>query len=426
MDMRAAQWWPAQWWPPQWWPAGRAWLATIGLGLGCALSACATGTGTGAGTGAGAGAGAGATAATTGPAAAQGASPAPIAAAAGRPAAALRFCPKQPAAALRADLSHAVPRSLQEELVPLGVSGDGQIAYVSAWTPGFAGVAELDIATGKLREIQRFADPVTDQADGTSGGQWLVWEETYSLQTLDDFTVYSFDAAAGRLRALGHSLAGPGAVAWPSPWHGPAVSGRYAAWAQGYGPGGLVEIRLANLATGQVRVIRQGHVQPPFFDGSLVVWPESDSPGSQTALHAYSLVTGRAAALPPVLRAVHGTEFVATDGTRTAYFSADLTELYYSPLQQQRASMVLRLPPGVDFADLSIGRGALAWTTSRATYLASTQTGAYSQVTPDYGYATGSGQVMLVSDAPSRKAAHPVLALHVVSAAALAGPGCGG
>src|SRR3989442_1661631 len=81
----------------------------------------------------------------------------------------------------------------------------------------------------------------------------------------------------------------PGGVPWPSPWHPPAVSGNYAAWAQGYGAGGEVEIRLANLATGQVKVIRTGHTQPPFFDRNLLVWPESDRPGEQTTLHAVSV-----------------------------------------------------------------------------------------------------------------------------------------
>jgi hypothetical protein len=346
-------------------------------------------------------------------------------AAGGRAADLLAFCARRPVAALRAALSRTVHQSLRAEVLPLGISADGRAAYVSTWGTGFAGVAEISLASGRLRPILPFAHPAADQADGSSDGSWLVWEETYSLQSLDDFTVYSFDSGTGMVRRLGHSLAGPGGAVWPSPWHAPAVSGHYAAWAQGYGPGGLVEIRLANLETGQVTVIRKGHTQPPFFDGSLVVWPESDSPGSQTTLHAFSLVTGEPAGLPAVLRAVHGTEFVATDGTRTAYFSPDLTRLYYSPAQDQRARMVLALPVGVDFADLAIEPGSLAWTTTTATYLASTRTGAYSRVTPQYGYATGSGSEVLISDAPGQKTTRPILPLHVVNPAAIAWPACG-
>src|SRR6266571_5512573 len=261
-------------------------------------------------------------------------------------------------------------------------------------------------------------------AAGPAAGRWLVWEETHSLQSLDGFTVYAWDSATGRLRRLGHSLRGRGGMPWPSPWHAPAVSGNYAAWAQGYGPGGEVEVLLANLATGQISVVRRGHTQPPFFDGNLLVWPESDQPGTQTTLHALSLSTGRPAALPAVLRAVHGTAFVVTDGTRTAYLNPGLTALYFSPAQDQPAQVVLRLKAGVDFADLEIAPGALAWATTRATYLGSTRTGGYARVTREYGDATGAAAGMLISDAPAGKSAHPILPLHVIRPVGLAWRSC--
>jgi hypothetical protein len=325
---------------------------------------------------------------------------------------------------VRAALDRVVPGTSQAEIEPLGVTGDGRAAYVSAWTPGFSGVAELNLATGALRPIRPFADPVTDQADGTASGHWLVWAQTYSLSSLDRFTMYAWNAVTGRLLRLGQSIAGPHGVSWPSPWHAPAVSGHYAAWAQGYGPGGLVEIRLANLVTGQVTTIRRGHVQPPLFDGGLVVWPESDAPGTQTTLRAYRLAAGRLTALPAALAAVHGTEFVVTDGTRTAYLDPSLTRLYYSARPGQPARLALALPAGTDFDSLALAPGTLAWTTSRATYLASTRTGAFTAVTPEYGYATGSGSVVLVSDAPAAKAVRPPLPLHVIRPAAVTWPAC--
>jgi hypothetical protein len=334
------------------------------------------------------------------------------------------MCAAQPTPSLRAALDRTVARSLSGEVIPLGLSADGQTAYVSTWTPGFSGVAALDLNSGGIRKIQPYANPAADQADGASGGRWLVWEETVSLENLDTFTVYAWDSATGRLLTIGHSLTGHGRVTWPSPWHPPAVSGHYAAWAQGYGPDGEVEIRLADLDTGQVRVIRQGHTQPPFFDGNLVVWPESDRPGAQTTLHAFNLATGGPAALPPVLRRVHGTEFVVTDGTRTAYFSPDLTTLYYSPAPGQAGRAVLRLPANEYFSDLAIGPGTLAWTTTAATYLASTGIGSYVQVTPQYGDATGSGSGVMISDAATGKVAHPILPMHVISPAGVAWPAC--
>jgi hypothetical protein len=335
------------------------------------------------------------------------------------------FCVGRPAARLAAALSRVVPASLHGEVVPLGVTSDGATAYVSAWTRSYAGVAALSLVTGRLRPIARYPDPARDQADGAWGGRWLVWAQTSSLTSLDTFTVRAWDSATGRIVRLGHSHAGPGGTPWPSPWHPPAVSGHFAAWAQGSGPDGLVQIRVADLRTGAVRVIAAGHVQAPFFDGNLVVWPASTRPGTLTSLHAYGVASGRPATLPAVLRRVRGTDFVVTDGTRTAYLDPSLTRLYYSPAPGQGASVVLRLRAGDEFSSLGMALGALAWTTTRATYLASTTTGGYLQVTRAYGFAvTGAGPAVLVSDAPVTRSAHPALALHVVDAVGIAGPRC--
>jgi hypothetical protein len=334
------------------------------------------------------------------------------------------FCPSRPAPVLVRALSIAVPGSRSAEIIPLGAAAGGRQAYVAAWTQKFSGVAALDLATGRLRPIRAFGDPASDQADGAVAGHWLVWAQTYSLTSLDRFTIYAWNAATGRVSELGQSLSGPGGTPWPSPWHAPAVTAGYAAWAQGYGPGGLVEIRLANLTTGAVTTIRRGHVQPPFFDGDLVVWPESDAPGRLTSLHAYSLSTRAAARLPAVLAPVQGTDFVLTDGTRTAYLSPDFTWLYYSPAQDQPARPMLRLPAGVSFTDLALAPGAVAWSTTNATYVASTTTGAFAQVTPAYGYATGSDSIMLITDAPKGQSAHPPLPTYVIRPAALAWPRC--
>ena len=183
-------------------------------------------------------------------------------------------------------------------------------------------------------------------------------------------------------------------------------------------------LMLANLATGKASVVRRGHAQPPFFDRNLLVWPESDQPGAQTTLHALSLSTGQPAVLPAALRAVHGTDFVVTDGTRTAYLNPGLTVLYFSPAQDQPAHAVLRLKAGANFAGLAIAPGSLAWVTTGATYLASTRTGVYTRVTRAYGDATGSGPDLVISDAPSEKAVHPVLPMHVLRPAGLTWRGC--
>ena len=77
-----------------------------------------------------------------------------------------------------------------------------------------------------------------------------------------------------------------------------------------------------------------------------MVWPESDAPGARTTLRAYSLAAHRLVALPAALAAVHGTDFVATDGTRTAYLDPSLTRLYYSARPDQPARLAWPCPPG--------------------------------------------------------------------------------
>ena len=90
------------------------------------------------------------------------------------------------------------------------------------------------------------------------------------------------------------------------------------------------------------------------------------------------------------------------------------------------ARPVVRLPAGSDFTSLALAPRALAWSTSAATYLASTATGSFVQVTPAYGYATGSSSVLLVTDAPAGKSAHAPLPTYVVNPATFSWPACAG
>ena len=159
------------------------------------------------------------------------------------------------------------------------------------------------------------------------------------------------------------------------------------------------------------------------LDGDLVIWPESLKPGAQTTLLAANLQSGAPEQLPAALQPVRGTEFIATDGSRIAYLSPSLTTLYYSPAQDQPAHPILTLPSGQSFADIQMGSGDLAWTTNVATHLASTVTGAYSQVTPLCGLSVVTGSAVAVSDYGGKSTA-PRLPLHLIDMTASSLPGC--
>jgi len=110
---------------------------------------------------------------------------------AGASTSALTLCQVKPTRDMRKALNRTVPKSLSGEVVPLGMSRGGKTAYVSTWTSGFSGVAALNLASGHVRAIHPFRNSNSDQADGSSGGRWVAWEETYSLRSLDYFTVYA-------------------------------------------------------------------------------------------------------------------------------------------------------------------------------------------------------------------------------------------
>jgi hypothetical protein len=322
-----------------------------------------------------------------------------------------RLCPEANSPALRNALAATLPLSLKATIVPYGASTTS--VYASVYSASFSGVAALNPASGALTRIQAYPRPSQDQSDGVADGRFLVWKLIYSSSIMDDFDVYSYDAQTGKVRQIGRPVPGPGGQAWPGPWLPPVVSGHYAAWTRGSGPGGEAEVLLANLLTGRTRVIRRGHPEAPFFDGELVVWPESDRPGAPTTMHAVSAVTGRPASLPSVLTAVRGVWDIVSDGTRTAYVSPANTQLYYSPAQDHPARVILSLPNPQTFSDVQIAPGALVWTTNRATYLASTTTGGYAQVTPAFGGSAVGGPYAIIGDYGGKKM-RPILPAHVI------------
>jgi hypothetical protein len=305
----------------------------------------------------------------------------------------LTLCAARATAGVHAELTGRVPSALRGNVEPLGVSGDGGAVYVATETSGFAGIAAVTLASGNLRKIQVFPHPADDEAFGSSDGRWLVWAEVTNFRQMArgngngpaDVTVHSWNSVTDQMRTLGHAR---------EPLIGvPVVSGHYAAWGQG-GSG----IVLANLRSGQATVIGRGDPEV-FFDGSLVVWPEPGSGprNAATAMHAFSVISGKPARLPLALKSAAGADMVVSDGIRTAYVSRNLRSLYYSPAQDQAAHAIMHgtlLAGGV-----ALGPGWLGWTTFEgASYVASTRTGAYVVATQADGGALGPGPSLVIQD----------------------------
>jgi hypothetical protein len=332
------------------------------------------------------------------------------------------LCQAHPDSSLDQALQRSVPVQGSTVVDPFSLSADGKVVYAAVYSRAFTGVAAISSSTWQILSREPFASQ-QDWPLGAGDGPWIVYEEFSSHYNESDFTVYAWNSVTGQLRRLGGSLSGPQGT-WPSPFWNPAASGIYAAWAVGDGPGPVDKVILANLATGRETVVYQGVALQPFFEGDLLVWPQSARAGEVTTMRAVNVATGRPAALPAVLRGVHTYYNIAVSGNQTAYIvPPDYNQLYYSPSPSQPAHVVLRLPGSHQFSNVQTGPGWLAWETDVATYLASTRTGAYVKVTPEFGLIRGTGSTgVFVSDYVGKNDQHPPK--HVFEFASIKWPGC--
>jgi hypothetical protein len=184
---------------------------------------------------------------------------------------------------------------------------------------------------------------MTDQADGSFDGRWLVWNEYHSLADPDDFTTWSWDSTSGQVRAIGAAERRPAGGYWPSPWRSPDASGGFVTWTQGTGPSGAGEVHLYDLAKHRDRVVRRGHPQGSLMlNERMVAWPESMHRGRFTVMRTAAVTTGKLIATPAALSRIRGVSGLATDGAAVAYPNSEFTSLMWAP--------TLRSPPERIFA----------------------------------------------------------------------------
>jgi hypothetical protein len=337
-----------------------------------------------------------------------------------------RLCAAQPTEAITQALQHHIPASVGKEVEIHAISPDGRLLYVSVGQgvvsePGFRGLEVINDRTWSVLARLRLPARPAEAGPALTAGPWFVWIEYPSDGNLDRFTVHAWNTLTGQVRKIGSSVPG-----WPSPFQSPAYSGNYAAWVAGDGPGPVDKVVLADLSTGRSRVVYQGHghghALEPFFDGDLLVWPESAVAQGMTTLTAINIRTGKSAVLPRALRGVHAYDTIVTAGRQTAYIlGPDYDKLYYSPSPGQPARVVLRAPVG-SLEDVKLGSGWLAWI-GNATYLANTRSGVYVQVTPDFGDAAGNGSdTVAIGDYAGKAAAPPEP--HLLDVSKLAWPRC--
>lgn len=317
------------------------------------------------------------------------------------------WCEARPDAAWRRILArHVLPLSLRVSLVPWTLAHDGRSFFATVYSPGFAGVARVDVPTGRITRIKAFPDPTDYQADGAFGGRRLVWSEYHGFDSFDDFTVWSWDSWTGRLRRIGGAAQAPDGRLWPSPWRQPDVRGGIATWAQGVGPDGRMAVHAFDLRSGRDRVVRVGRTQGSFLLADYVTaWPESRTRGGVTTMRAASARTGKPLPVPRALSSLRGVSGLATDGRRVAYPNASYTSLWWAPSPRNEPRKIVSAT-GYDRVDNSVqvGGGYVGFGIQPRVFLGDAKARRYVRITAHGGWTRLDARSLLVRYATGSKA----------------------
>ncbi len=339
----------------------------------------------------------------------------------GVPAAAV--CLAAPDAAVASELAQASALSSQAGVRPLAVSADGSVVYAETTVRGFHGIAAESLATGAiLTKIKALPASYTGALGGLGPGGDVIWSNSYETHGGQGNTgttpVQLWSPRTGRTTTLE-----------PAGQHGGALSApvifkqTFAVWEQA--DGDKQEIVEADLASDATDVIATGYFGPPVFVGNALAWPAASRPdGPATHLVARqdaAFPARQPTAIPPALSAASHAALmgsssfgswatpvglIASDGRATAYYSGDLTELFYSPSPSQPARLVLQLHGDATFAagTPAVGTGYLGWTINGdASYLASATSLAAARVTTFGGEFSAGSRVFVMGWSGSKK-----------------------
>jgi len=176
-----------------------------------------------------------------------------------------------------------------------------------------------------------------------------------------------------------------------------------AAWTAGRADGTTALHRYA-FATGTDSVVRAGHPGAPFRYGDDLVWPESPRPGALTRLRAVRLATGAPATLPGPLAAVRGPAFVVgTDTGVAAWVDPDVRTLRVWRAGWSAPVTVRHVGTGRNVQWVRAAGPLVTWDDGTAQWAADLRSGAYTRLTPRYGYTEAAGDALAVGYAPATK-----------------------
>lgn len=229
-------------------------------------------------------------------------------------------------------------------VIPFDGSSHGDRVVVQAQQGHRAWIGLENLSSHRISTIQRLTNasvPVTGMWNGTTA----VWVE-YRNPEYDQFTVWSWKVGEAP-RLLGRSAPAEASGGYSAGIYWPALSRSYAAWIRPTGPGGVAQLVEANLATGQTRLIAQGHVADPVYYDGLLVWGQALQPKAKNVAQAAVPETGAPRRPPIALASERGGYSFATSGGAIAFLTTGPSGAggvtYYAASPQQPARPVFTI-----------------------------------------------------------------------------------
>lgn len=287
----------------------------------------------------------------------------------------------------------------------------------------FAGVSLWNIKTGEQRRVHKFADTRSYQAGGGFDGRYLFWNESHSMESFADFSVFSYDIQTGKTSHLADSIRDAKGNPYPSSFDSPVISRGMGAWVQGIGPEAAA-LKVVDLRTGHIRTARQGRMGPVQFVGDKLVFVEPNGQGFHLlALDVRSL---KEVPLPPALAGTRNVAFFrGSPEGKTAYIDEALQQLWFSDGPDHAAKLVAQVQAEFGFQGaLEMSDGGLIYgSQGLGSYFVDISTGSVVKIT-DSQYFFLRGTHVVTMDVSSKKSNFVTTPLRIFDLAAGDIPAC--
>ena len=235
-----------------------------------------------------------------------------------------------------------------------------------------SGIGLLDMTTGRLTTISRYAGPMGGMGAMAIEAPWVVWEEADSQSatetSLDDWTVHAWNLTLGQGRVLATSrLANGKYLTGQAPV--PVVRDGIAAWAQPVpSPDhyNRAQVRVVDLVTGKMTVLDTGRVSSPVYAGPYLVWGKIDSAGHYL-LRVADAADLKLVSTPAPLRDPRPLLYLAGSPQYLAWSSADLNTLTVWPVGSGRLLRFAQSDSGHPFQFPQLAGHFVLWYTGTGT-----------------------------------------------------------